>query len=175
MLTTSIGPHPGIKLLTPHPGAPRTLAEQLIVFLAQGCGLGWWRWGPGTSGSLGAVLLAWPLKALLPQPLAYFSFLVVFICFSIWICHQATRILAVKDPGSIVLDEIAAVFLIYQFVPWTWWTALAGFVLFRILDISKPWPIRVLERLPGGWGIVADDLYAGGVVGALLWTATKLF
>lgn len=153
---------------------PRTFSERLIVFLAQGCGLGWSRIGPGTVGSLGAVLLAWPLKWLLPQPLAYFALLVVLICFGIWLCHQAARILAVKDPGSIVFDEIAAMLLIYLFVPWTWWSASLGFVLFRILDIAKPWPIRVIERLPGGWGIMADDLYAGGAVGVVLWAAMRL-
>jgi len=153
---------------------PRTLVDRLTLFLAQGCGMGWSRIGPGTAGSLGAVLLAWPLKLLLPQPLAYLAMVIVVICFGVWICHQATRILAVKDPGSVVLDEIAAVFLIYCFVPWTWWTALAGFILFRILDIAKPWPIRVLERMPGGWGIMADDLFAGGLVGFLLWTATRM-
>jgi phosphatidylglycerophosphatase A len=153
---------------------PQTLSERLIVFVAQGCGLGWSRLGPGTAGSLGAVPLAWVLKQALPQPLAYLAMVIVVVCFGIWICQRATRILNVKDPGSVVFDEIAAVLLIYVFVPWTWWTALAGFVLFRILDISKPWPIRVLERLPGGWGIMADDLYAGGVVGVVLWIATKL-
>jgi len=153
---------------------PRTSSERFIVFLAQGCGLGWSRIGPGTAGSLGAVPLAWALKAALPQPLAYLAMVIVVVCFGIWICQQATRILNVKDPGSVVLDEIAAMLLIYAFVPWTWATAIAGFVLFRILDISKPWPIRVLERMPGGWGIMADDLYAGGVVGCILWLATKL-
>lgn len=148
---------------------PRTFSDRFILFVAQGCGLGWSRIGPGTVGSLGAVFLAWPLKLLLPQPQAYAAFLIGLVVVGIWICHQATRILAVKDPGSVVLDEIAAVLLIYLFVPWNWWTALAGFVLFRILDISKPWPIRALERLPGGWGIMADDLFAGGVVGAALW------
>jgi phosphatidylglycerophosphatase A len=151
-----------------------TFSQKLILFLAQGCGLGWWRLGPGTAGSLGAIFLAWGLKWLLPDPLGYLAMLIVVISFGVWICHEATRILNVKDPGSVVLDEIAAVLLIFAVVPWTWWTALAGFVLFRILDISKPWPIRVLERLPGGWGIMADDLYAGGAVGLILWIATKL-
>ena len=153
---------------------PQTFSERLIVFLAQGCGLGWSRLGPGTAGSLGAIPLAWALQKALPQPLTYLAMLIVVVCFGIWICQQATRILNVKDPGSVVLDEIAAVLLIFAIVPWTWWTALAGFILFRILDISKPWPIRVLERLPGGWGIMADDLYAGGVVGLILWIANRL-
>ena len=152
---------------------PQTFSERLIVFLAQGCGLGWSRLGPGTAGSLGAIPLAWALQKALPDRLAYLAMLIVVVCFGIWICQQATRILNVKDPGSVVLDEIAAVLLIFAIVPWTWWTALAGFVLFRILDISKPWPIRVLERLPGGWGIMADDLYAGGVVGLILWIANR--
>lgn len=147
---------------------PQTFSQRLILFLAQGCGLGWSRLGPGTAGSLGAIFLAWALKWLLPQPLAYVAMLIVVICFGIWICQQATRILNVKDPGSVVLDEIAAVLLIFAFVPWTWWNAIAGFILFRIFDISKLWPIRVLERLPGGWGIMADDLFAGGLVGAIL-------
>ena len=151
----------------------RPFSERIVLFLAQGCGLGWSKIGPGTVGSLGAVFLAWPLKLLLPQQLAYAAFLIGLIGVGIWVCQQATRILAVKDPGSVVLDEIAAVLLIYLFVPWTWWSAIAGFVLFRILDIAKPWPIRALERLPGGWGIMADDLFAGAVVGTILWAAMK--
>ncbi len=152
---------------------PQTFSQRLILFLAQGCGLGWSRLGPGTVGSLGAIPLAWALKLAFPHPLAYLAMLIVVVCFGIWICQQATRILNVEDPGSVVLDEIAAVLLIFAIVPFTWWTVAAGFILFRILDISKPWPIRVLERLPGGWGIMADDLFAGGGVGLVLWVVTK--
>lgn len=72
------------------------------------------------------------------------------------------RLLGIGDPRNVVVDEVAGQALVFALVPAaTWWLALAGFVLFRIFDIAKPWPARRVERWPGGWGIMADDLIAG--------------
>ena len=65
------------------------------------------------------------------------------------------------DPGRVVADEGIGYLITVAFLPHNIWTAVLGFVLFRILDIWKPFPTRTLERLPGGWGIVADDVMAG--------------
>ena len=72
-----------------------------------------------------------------------------------------------KDPGRVVVDEGVGFLVTVAFLPHGWETVVAGFLLFRILDIVKPTPARQLERLPGGWGIVADDV-AAGVYGNLL-------
>ena len=66
-----------------------------------------------------------------------------------------------KDPGLVVVDEVAGQWITLVGMPFTAPVVLAGFVLFRVMDIVKPWPARALERLPGGWGIMADDVAAG--------------
>jgi phosphatidylglycerophosphatase A len=66
-----------------------------------------------------------------------------------------------KDPGLVVVDEVAGQWVTLIALPFTPTTALVGFLLFRVMDIVKPWPARALERLPGGLGIMADDLAAG--------------
>jgi len=79
-----------------------------------------------------------------------------------WISDAAERTLKRKDPGCIVVDEIAGMVVTLIGLPFNIATAVTGFILFRILDILKPFPIRVLDqRLPGGLGIVADDVVAG--------------
>ncbi len=148
-----------------------SVLDRLAVFFAQGCGLGWSRVGPGTVGSLGAVPPAWLLLRWTGPGPGYWSVVLIVTLFGVWASHVAIRVLKLKDPGGVVIDEIAAVLLIYTVVPWTWTTAGLGFVLFRIFDIAKPWPIRALERLPGAWGVMADDLAAGAIVAALLRTA----
>jgi phosphatidylglycerophosphatase A len=65
------------------------------------------------------------------------------------------------DPGRVVVDEGVGFLVTVAFLPPGWWTAIAGFLVFRMLDIAKPPPARRLESLPGGWGIVADDVVAG--------------
>jgi phosphatidylglycerophosphatase A len=66
-----------------------------------------------------------------------------------------------KDPGIVVVDEVVGQWVTLIALPFTPLTAGLGFVLFRVMDIAKPWPARDLERVPGGWGIMADDVAAG--------------
>jgi phosphatidylglycerophosphatase A len=93
------------------------------------------------------------------------------------ICGEAAKQFGVKDPGGVVYDEIVAFFLVFAAVPVTLTTGVLGFVWFRLFDITKPWPARRLEHLPGGWGILADDLaagaYAGGALWATMWVAGR--
>lgn len=135
------------------------------VWLASGLGLGFLPWAPGTWGSLWGLPLAWAI-GMLPWPAGLGVAGVVWLV-GVPLCTAAARRLGAKDPGAVVWDEIAAfpvVFLLIdlqrpfvELLP-----ALAGgFVLFRVFDILKPPPIRWLERLRGGWGIMADDLAAG--------------
>jgi phosphatidylglycerophosphatase A len=79
-----------------------------------------------------------------------------------WIAHEAEKILQTKDPGCIVIDEIAGMILTLFGLPFNMMTLILGFVLFRVLDIWKPYPIRFLDKnLSGGVGIVMDDVAAG--------------
>jgi phosphatidylglycerophosphatase A len=94
--------------------------------------------------------------------LQYAVGLLVFIFFAIAIASAAEKILKRKDPGQIVIDEIAGLMVTLAGLPFNLKTALAGFIIFRVFDILKPFPIRMLERrVGGGSGVVLDDVLAG--------------
>jgi len=87
----------------------------------------------------------------------------------IWASGRTAQIVGKKDPGLVVVDEVLGQWIALAALPaWTWQGALAAFLLFRFFDITKPWPVRNLESLPGGTGIVADDLGAGIYAGIVL-------
>jgi phosphatidylglycerophosphatase A len=100
---------------------------------------------------------------------AALAFLIAAFLFpAIWSSTQTARLLNRKDPGSVVIDEVLGQWVTLLGATALYWkTLLAGFVLFRIFDIWKPWPVGQFEKLPEGSGIVADDL-AAGVYGALI-------
>jgi phosphatidylglycerophosphatase A len=88
--------------------------------------------------------------------------ILVFILVAIGIASAAEKILKQKDPGQIVIDEIAGLMVTFAGLPFNLKTALAGFIIFRVFDILKPFPIRILERrVGGGTGVVLDDVLAG--------------
>ena len=137
-------------------------AERIVIFLATGCYAGKLPMAPGTFGSLAALPLCW-LLAQLGRPAAL-SATVLVIAAAVWLAGTAERLLQQRDPGSIVIDEIAGMLVTFSGLPFTAFTAAAGFVLFRVLDIAKPFPIGWVEkRLDGGLGIVMDDLIAGAL------------
>lgn len=142
--------------------------DRVVLIVAQGFGLGLVRVGPGTFGTLGGLLLAWGLKIACPSDRVYAGATAVLCVVGVALCQRATVLLKSKDPQSVVIDEIAAIVLVFAGVPWGWRNGLLGFALFRVLDIAKPWPIRAVERAPGGWGVMLDDLVAGVVAGILL-------
>lgn len=109
-------------------------------------------------------------------PLAgYLAATAMVIGLGIVVCGRAARRLGVHDHPSIVWDEVAGYLVTMCGVPTGWGWVLAGFLLFRLLDIAKPWPIRWLDRrLSGGLGIMADDLLAGLVAMAVLQAFAKV-
>ena len=124
---------------------------------------------PGTVGTLATVplyLALWlggaPWWAL---PLTVFAVAAL----GVLVAGRTARELGTKDPGQVVIDESAGYLLACCGGAAGWPTALMAFVLFRLFDITKPWPVRQLERLPGGWGIMMDDIAAGAMAGALIW------
>ncbi len=143
--------------------------------IATGLGSGYSPFAPGTAGSVVGLLLYWPLTGL-PTPYRFVALAVVSLVGVAAADHVARRA-GLHDPGIVVVDEIAGMWTSLLLLPFTPWTALAGFVLFRIMDIVKPYPARAFEALPGGWGIMADDLMAGVYanlllrVGLLIWPA----
>lgn len=140
--------------------------------LATGFGIGRLPKAPGTFGSLWGLVLVRGLEHV-PTPWRWLLAAGI-IAVGVPICGRAARLLNAKDPGSVVFDEIAAFPIVFCAVTLNWTTGLLGFVLFRLFDIIKPWPVSRLERLPGGWGIMADDLAAGMYAGGCLWCVVRL-
>ncbi len=141
--------------------------NSIVMYLATGCKSGYSPIIPGTAGSLAALIPCW-LLSLLPLPVSS-MFLIAFIVLSIWVSELAENIVGRKDPGCIVIDEFAGMMITLLGIHFTWQSALAGFFIFRVLDILKPFPIRYLERtIPGGAGIVLDDVAAGVAAHILL-------
>lgn len=151
-----------------------------LQLLAFGFGSGLAPKAPGTFGSLAALAL-FPLLALLPLP-AYLAVLVAASVGGVWICAHAAHALDVHDDGRIVWDEFAGQWLtllpLLPVAAWDGTTLLAlaaGFGLFRLFDIAKPWPIGYFDRsVPGGFGIMLDDLIAGALAALLLWGGLRL-
>ena len=138
--------------------------------LALGFGSGLAPRAPGTVGTLAAVPFAWALK-LLPLPI-FAAIIVASLVFGAWICGRSGTRLGVSDHGAIVWDEFVGFWIAVALVPNQWGWLLAGFVLFRVFDILKPWPIALLDRkVHGGWGVMLDDVVAGVFAAGLLWLA----
>jgi len=129
-------------------------------FLGFGFGSGLIPFMPGTMGSLAAIPLILLMSLL---PLAIYIAITLFAAIAgIFICQKVSDDLGVHDHGSIVWDEIAGMMIVFIAIPISWHSVLLGFVLFRIFDILKPWPISFLDKhVHGGWGIMVDDLLAG--------------
>lgn len=138
----------------------RTVLKSPVHFLAFGFGSGLSPKAPGTVGTLMAV----PLYLLLVQlPLTcYVLALVVTGVAGVWLCGESARLLGVHDHGGIVWDEFVGFWLAMLMAPAGWLWIVVGFALFRLFDIWKPWPIRVIdEKVDGGLGIMLDDILAG--------------
>lgn len=149
-----------MKLLSQDKALTRLSLKNPIHFLALGFGSGLAAKAPGTFGTLAAI----PLYLLLVQlPLVWYLVLtLVSIIAGIYICDRAARDMGVHDHGAIVWDEVAGLLITMIAAPsGILWLAL-GFVLFRVFDIIKPWPIRWLDaKVEGGLGIMIDDVVAG--------------
>ncbi|GLR63354.1 phosphatidylglycerophosphatase A family protein [Marinospirillum insulare] len=147
--------------------APASIWRNPVHFLAFGLGSGASPWAPGTAGTLAAV----PIYFLLAQlPLAYYlAMLLLTFVMGCWLCGKTSSDLGVHDHGGIVWDEFVGYWLTMLALPVSWSWALAGFVLFRIFDILKPWPIRWIDKkVEGGFGIMLDDVLAAVYAGGLL-------
>ena len=143
--------------------------NRLAIALATWFGCGYFPWGPGTVGSVAALLIAVGLHFYLGSAhLTYLLLIMLFLGPAIWASTRTAFLVNRKDPGMIVIDEVLGQWVtLLGATAFVWKSFAAAFVLFRLFDIWKPWPIRRLENLPQGIGIVADDL-AAGFYGALI-------
>ncbi|MGJ0516185.1 MAG: phosphatidylglycerophosphatase A family protein [Methylomicrobium sp.] len=150
----------------------RQIMTDPALFLAFGFGSGLARKAPGTLGTAAAIPLYWLLiQTGLP---IYSVSTVVATLAGIWICGIAADKLGEHDFSGIVWDEVAGYLITMWLVPFSWKALLLGFVLFRIFDILKPWPISWIDqKVQGGLGIMLDDVVAGVFAGALLWAAVQ--
>lgn len=145
------------------------MGDKFILFLATGFGLGRIPFAPGTFGTLAGLPLIWIMAQLGAWPGGTAFFLVSVILVSVWIADRAEGLLNEKDPGCIVIDEMAGYCLAMTLVPLTPATLVAGFAAFRCFDIIKPGPVRYFEEhFSGGAGVVLDDIMAGGLAALLL-------
>lgn len=146
--------------------------ERAALWLATGLGISYIaptgkgrKWtGAGFLGTVEGLLL-WPF--LPAEPKAYAALVIAMIAASCWLCGSAEKSLKTHDDSRIVLDEIVGFWVAAAWLPRTWQAGLTAFVLFRFFDSVKLPPYKWLERLPGGAGVVMDDVGAGIVANLL--------
>ncbi len=171
--------------MNPSPANPnRRLASRLGVLVATVLGAGYIPLAPGTVGSAVSVAAFVFLRHFIPEPFWVFHFIAVGLLTLIgaWACSETETRLGRRDPRQAIMDEVVGQQVALMGLPlgplsprmlWAsgWKYLLAAFILFRIFDVAKPFPIRRSERLPGGWGMIADDLIAGALtfLAILVW------
>ena len=145
---------------------------RLAVFIATVGYCGYFPIAPGTVGSAAGLvfyLLVWWSGS----PIVEVGLIAVLFGAGVWAGTTAERYFGGIDPGPIVMDEVVGMLITLAFIPVGWSGALAGFFLFRVFDVFKPWPARSLESLHGGFGVMADDamaaIYANLSLRLLLW------
>lgn len=133
---------------------------RLAVFLATVAYCGYFPIAPGTAGSAAGLvvylLVWWTQSPILEAGLIALTFAV-----GTWAATHAERFFGGIDPGPVVIDEVLGMLITLAFIPVGWSAALAGFVIFRVYDVIKPYPANRLETFHGGFGIMADDAMAG--------------
>jgi phosphatidylglycerophosphatase A len=147
---------------------PATFADRVATWIATWFGCGFVPKAPGTAGTIGALPLYF---AAVPWgPWAVLAAGVAATVIGVWAAERVVQRLGAHDPQIIVVDEVAGVLITLAAAPRTWAGIISAVVLFRLLDVWKPWPARAAERkLPGGLGVVFDDVFAGA------WGAVAIF
>jgi len=147
-------------------------SRAVILFISQGAYAGRSPIAPGTAGTVVGVLFYLGIRGLSPGH--YLAVCILVILAGMWAAGHAEIILGRKDSPSIVIDEIAGFLTAMFMVPPGWFFVFSGFLLFRVFDILKPWPLRRLEGLHGGPGVMLDDVGAGVYTNIVLQIAALL-
>jgi len=151
------------------------LWEATALVFGTGFGFGYSPVAPGTVGSLLGLFVVWTWQQVqLPSAVNGLAIAATVLA-GIPICSRAARLFDVEDPSHVVFDEIAAFPIVFLAIPFDWTSGFIGFCWFRLFDVIKPWPVHRLENLPGGIGIMADDLAAAVYAAVSLWLTVKLF
>ncbi|HLE26256.1 MAG TPA: phosphatidylglycerophosphatase A [Thermodesulfobacteriota bacterium] len=143
-----------------------------IKFFASFFYLGYSPIAPGTAGTIGGVILFYFLSNF--SLYIYISFFLGFIIFSVWVSTKASGIFGESDPKQVVVDEVCGYLVTMFLITPSLKNMILGFFLFRLLDIVKPPPVRSSERLPGGFGIVTDDVVAGIYANIIMQVITRV-
>jgi phosphatidylglycerophosphatase A len=142
------------------PPVPAAIWQKPSYFIAFGFGSGAMPFAPGTFGTLMAIPFYLAMQSL--PSLLYLGLTLIIIISSIWLTQKVTQEIGVHDHQGMCLDEIVGYLVTMYHAPKGWPWILVGFLLFRLFDIWKPWPIRTIDaRLSGGMGIILDDVLAG--------------
>ncbi len=132
------------------------VAAQVATFF----GSGLVKKAPGTVGTLAALPLVYFVS--LPGPLFYMAFVIFLFPIGLWAAENYEQLCGRHDAKEIVIDEVLGILITLTWLPMTWQAVLLGFVLFRVLDILKPFPIGLIDKkVQGGLGVIADDVVAG--------------
>jgi phosphatidylglycerophosphatase A len=147
--------------------ARNSFQDRAALFLATGAYVGNVPFAPGTFGSVIALPICYLIGRLSLAAALFIALLVVVT--AVWAAQRAEKTLGRTDPGCIVIDEIAGMVITLVGIPFTLASVVLGVIMFRALDILKPFPIRQMERrIPGGFGVVMDDVVAGLMGNVLL-------
>ncbi|HPF40463.1 MAG TPA: phosphatidylglycerophosphatase A [Phycisphaerae bacterium] len=155
----------------------RSVYDRVLLFIGSMAFIGF---VPFASGTVTVAVWGIPLAIILLvvlklTPLVFLGFIVVFTLVSIWVAGEADRVLNEKDSKRNVIDELPGYFIALVALPTTWPVLIAAFFIERAIDIAKVWPANWIERkLPGGWGVVLDDVMAGIYTLAILHAANWL-
>ena len=133
---------------------------RFAVFLATAGYCGYFPVAPGTVGSA-AGLVVYLLVAWIGLPIVEVAAIALTFAVGAWAATHAERFFGGIDPGPVVIDEVLGMLITLAFIPAGWQAMLAGFLLFRVFDVIKPYPANRLETFHGGFGIMADDAMAG--------------
>lgn len=143
------------------PRQTRSWFDVLSLVWSSGLGAGYFPFAPGTFGTLVALPFAWALSFVQPWWMWVLA-VAVFTALTVQTAHRAGQIYGIVDAKYIVADEFAGLFVTVAFLPFTWQTAVAGFFVFRVFDIVKPWPASYFDRqVKNGFGVTFDDVVAG--------------
>lgn len=135
------------------------IKEEILKIYSTFLYIGLLPFAPGTFGTLGAVIPYYFISEL--KTLPYLLIVTTFTLISIYTTNKSMKFYDNNDPAEVVIDEVCGFLFTMFMVPFTWVNIFIGFLLFRVFDILKPYPIRKIERLRDGYGIILDDVFAG--------------